>query len=72
MLLVDHGACTKSQWTFKQFQNNKTTYPHGKCVGSPRCDDVSIYGVDMEGPIDLSESWKKWKNNGRLYNLVSR
>ena len=40
---------------FKQIQTNKTTCPHKQCVGSPRYDNVRIYGANVEGPVDLSK-----------------
>ena len=38
---------------------------------SPKYDDLSTYGADVEGPADLSES-EKGKNTGESYNSVSR
>ena len=39
---------------------------------SPNYDYLSIYGANIEGPIDLSES-ETWERNwGELYNSMSR
>ena len=39
---------------------------------SPNYDDLSIYGADIKGLVDLSkyETWER--NQDKLYNSVSR